>query len=75
MVIDNMCDRWLGDAKMADYLRPDTLFRPKFEGYLNMGKRNHFKKYHDLLEEFPEGGDDNAGQGQARIPEDFLDVV
>lgn len=34
-VIDKMCGKWKGDAKMEDYLRPSTLFGPKFEGYLN----------------------------------------
>lgn len=34
-VIDKKCADWLRDAKMCKYLRPDTLFGPKFEGYLN----------------------------------------
>lgn len=34
-VIDDRCSRWLGDAKMEEYLRPETLFGTKFEGYLN----------------------------------------
>jgi uncharacterized phage protein (TIGR02220 family) len=34
-VIDNKCQKWLGDPKMMDYLRPETLFGNKFEGYLN----------------------------------------
>ena len=34
-VIDNKCTSWLLDPKMAEYLRPDTLFGPKFEAYLN----------------------------------------
>ena len=34
-VIDNMCAEWLNDAKMQDYLRPETLFGTKFESYLN----------------------------------------
>lgn len=34
-VISNRCMRWLGTER-AQYLRPDTLFRPKnFESYLN----------------------------------------
>lgn len=36
--IDNMCDRWLGDDKMQQYLRPETLFGTKFEGYYNAGE-------------------------------------
>ena len=35
-VIDNMVSRWKDDPKMSEYLRPATLFSPKFEGYLNM---------------------------------------
>ena len=34
-VIDNKCADWLGDEKMEKYLRPETLFGTKFEGYLN----------------------------------------
>ncbi|MDF7683381.1 conserved phage C-terminal domain-containing protein [Lactobacillus sp. ESL0679] len=34
-VIDTKCAEWLNDKKMYRYLRPDTLFGPKFEGYLN----------------------------------------
>lgn len=34
-VIDNRVAAWLGDEDMAQYLRPETLFGSKFEGYLN----------------------------------------
>lgn len=34
-VIDKKCADWLGDEKMEKYLRPETLFGTKFEGYLN----------------------------------------
>lgn len=34
-VIDNKAKAWLGDQKMEKYLRPETLFGTKFEGYLN----------------------------------------
>lgn len=34
-VIDNMCIAWGKDAKMSQYLRPETLFGTKFESYLN----------------------------------------
>lgn len=35
-VIDNKCAAWLGDKKMSQFLRPETLFRPShFESYLN----------------------------------------
>lgn len=34
-VIDKKCADWLGDNKMEQYLRPETLFGTKFESYLN----------------------------------------
>ena len=34
-VIDKMCAEWLGNDEMQVYLRPETLFGTKFEGYLN----------------------------------------
>ncbi len=34
-VIDKKCAEWLGNEKMEKYLRPETLFGTKFEGYLN----------------------------------------
>lgn len=34
-VIDKKCAEWLGNSKMEQYLRPETLFGTKFEGYLN----------------------------------------
>ena len=33
-VIDRQCNKWKG-TNMAEYLRPETLFGTKFEGYLN----------------------------------------
>lgn len=35
VVIDKKCADWIGDEKMEKYLRPETLFGTKFEGYLN----------------------------------------
>ena len=34
-VIDCQIEEWAGNSKMAQYLRPNTLFSPKFEGYYN----------------------------------------
>jgi uncharacterized phage protein (TIGR02220 family) len=34
-VIDIKIEQWLNDKKMNSYLRPETLFGNKFEGYLN----------------------------------------
>lgn len=38
VVIDRKCAEWIG-TKMEEYLRPETLFGTKFEGYLNTGSR------------------------------------
>jgi uncharacterized phage protein (TIGR02220 family) len=36
-MIDRQCARWLDDPKMAEYLRPQTLFaKEKFNGYYDM---------------------------------------
>lgn len=35
LVIDKKCAEWLNNQAMAEYLRPETLFGNKFEGYLN----------------------------------------
>lgn len=35
LVIDKKCSDWLNNRDMAKYLRPETLFGPKFESYLN----------------------------------------
>lgn len=35
IVIDKKTSEWLKDKKMSIYLRPETLFSNKFEGYLN----------------------------------------
>ena len=37
-VIDYKAKQWKDDPKMADYLRPETLFGNKFEGYLQSSK-------------------------------------
>lgn len=37
-VIDHKCSTWKHDPKMKAYLRPETLFGTKFEGYLNEAK-------------------------------------
>ncbi len=34
-VIDSQCKEWLSDPHMERYIRPETLFGTKFEGYLN----------------------------------------
>lgn len=39
LVIDKKCADWLNNRDMAQYLRPETLFGPKFESYLNAKPR------------------------------------
>ena len=39
-VIDKKCQEWLGSPTMERYLRPETLFGTKFEGYLNAKTTN-----------------------------------
>lgn len=53
-VIDNMSNQWLEDKKMNQYLRPETLFGTKFEGYLNQQQPNAVdeewkKQYEDVF--------------------------
>lgn len=49
-VIDKKCDEWIG-TDMQKYLRPETLFGPKFENYLNAraikpkAKQNQFTSH------------------------------
>jgi len=38
LVIDNRVNKWGDDLKMSEYLRPETLFSTKFEGYLNSAR-------------------------------------
>lgn len=53
-VIDKKTAEWKTDVKMAQYLRPETLFGTKFEGYLNQkevkpgtNQFNNFSNTHD----------------------------
>ncbi len=39
-VIDNKSEQWLNNSEMNKYLRPSTLFSPKFESYLNENIQN-----------------------------------
>ena len=43
-VIDKKAAEWLGDQKMAVFLRPDTLFGTKFESYLNAPVKTERKR-------------------------------
>lgn len=49
-VIDNKVADWGGEPRMRRYLRPETLFGSKFEGYLNEGgggSSGRFDMYND----------------------------
>lgn len=46
-VIDIMCDKWNGDSRMHQYLRPETLFGNKFAGYLNADSGGHIESSFD----------------------------
>ena len=35
LVNQKKCKQWIDDPEMAQYLRPETLYSNKFEGYLN----------------------------------------
>lgn len=37
-MIDFKCAEWMNNEKMRSYLRPETLFGAKFEGYLNQAR-------------------------------------
>lgn len=59
-VIDNKCEDWLSDNEMCKFLRPETLFGNKFEGYLNQKQEpktnfkptsNRMAQLHELYEE------------------------
>ena len=53
IVIEKKTREWINDTKMRNYLRPETLFGTKFEGYLNQ-KVNIKEKEND--DEFVEEG-------------------
>ena len=62
-VIDVKSLEWNKDPKMCKYLRPETLFGNKFEGYLNEGgvkNEKHGRNYEINRAEVPtiEEGDD-----------------
>ena len=46
-VIDKKVTEWINNPEMSKYLRPTTLFGPKFEGYLNQKSVNpmQYQKY------------------------------
>ena len=55
-VIEKKCDDWLGNEKMERYLRPETLFGTKFDGYLNEtpidGNDYDLPEFEDLIDNY-----------------------
>jgi len=47
-VIDNKVTEWKDDRKMSKFLRPETLFSNKFEGYLNQKSKSSGKSISDM---------------------------
>ncbi len=60
-VIDKKTAEWMGDAKMQQYLRPETLFGSKFENYLNAPEA---KPRGEVL---PEWYDTNPKRGDQKL--------
>lgn len=52
-VIDKKASEWLGDKKMEQYLRPETLFGTKFESYLNARPTKAVKSFVPAVGEDP----------------------
>ena len=51
IVIDKISNEWLNDDKMAKFLRPETLFGNKFEGYLNQQTFNNPKNVKEEIDD------------------------
>lgn len=71
-VIENKTATWKNDPKMDQYLRPDTLFGTKFEGYLNekVTKQNKFGgenngKYQEYAEHLDREGQTTISNEEA----------
>lgn len=60
IVIAKKSKQWLHDPKMSKYLRPETLFGTKFEGYLNESETYRLSDPYAALMAKLEGGDDGG---------------
>lgn len=60
VVIAKKAKQWLHDPKMSKYLRPETLFGTKFEGYLNESETYRLSDPFVALMAELEGGDDSG---------------
>jgi uncharacterized phage protein (TIGR02220 family) len=52
-VVDSKVVSWGSDPKMSEYLRPSTLFGPKFESYLQAADRDGSNNHERLTETTP----------------------
>lgn len=69
-VIDIKCGEWKDDDKMSKFLRPETLFGSKFEGYLNSSHGNSHTAKIDCKK-----CTYNQGRRCAKITEPGFDVL
>lgn len=63
LVIDKKCAEWLNNPSMREYLRPETLFGNKFEGYLNANatpQSNRYNSYNHQSAYCAPAADDEA---------------
>lgn len=60
VVIAKKAKQWLHDPKMSKYLRSETLFGTKFEGYLNESETYRLSDPYAALMAELEGGDDGG---------------
>lgn len=65
-VIDNKCSEWLNNKDMEKYLRPQTLFGPKFENYLNQKSNYQNINTHPGGESSQEAIEQQAEKNKAR---------
>jgi len=71
LVIDEKCRQWSGDEKMKKYLRPETLFGTKFDGYRNEALQNKPRSVQKVVEpvlEEPEMSDEEWLEMMRREP-------
>ena len=76
-VIDKKCDKWLNDEKMCIYLRPETLFGNKFEGYLNEKdsgnpKPSWFGEYQQELENNKNNSENSTNEESIKDLQEFF---
>ena len=77
-VIDNMVREWLEDPVMYKYLRPETLFGNKFDGYLNLppapASKSKAQERRDVGEEWLKESEANEKNGISAGSKSFLEL-